>query len=154
VAFLLANSTLTLVDITAVLNSENPPLAYKRDNKAYSDQIDEILKENNERLTTTLFETLQSTTHRPLKHLGNWAAHEFSTQRDHCALCAANCFLKHLRAIVSEDAWQYSCTQELLVLLKTKERPIIVKCSHLGDKLHLGDKVGGPDALISLFMVR
>ena len=118
---MLANSNLTLVDITAVLNSENPPLAYKRANKAYSDKIDEILKENNERLTTTLFETLQSITFRPLKLLGNWAAHEFSTLRDHCALYAGNCFLKQPRAVVSEDAWQYSCTQELLALLQTKE---------------------------------
>lgn len=122
VAFLLANSNLTLVDITAVLNSENPPLAYKRDKEAYSDQIDEILKENNERLTTTLFETLNSTDFRPLTLLGNWAAHEFSTLRDHCALCAGNCYLKQQpRAVVTEDAWQYSATLEVLGLLKTKE---------------------------------
>jgi hypothetical protein len=120
VAFLLANNTLTTVDITATLNSENPPLAYERNKEVYSDQIDEVIKDDNERLTTTLFETLQSTCHRPLIHLGNWAAHQFSTIRENCALCTGNCFLKQPRAVVTEDAWQFSCTEELLVLLQTK----------------------------------
>ena len=63
-AFLLANNTLTTVDITAVLNGTEPPLAYDTDKKVYLEQVDWIIKENNKRLTASLFETLQSTSHR------------------------------------------------------------------------------------------
>jgi len=117
-AFLLANKTLTTVDITAVLNGSEPPLAYGADKKAYLEQVDEIYRENNKRLTASIFEVLESTSNRPLAHLGNWAAHLISTIGDHCELCAGICFLKQPIAIVTEDIWQSNSYEKLLTLLQ------------------------------------
>ena len=117
-AFLLANKTLTTVDIAAVLNGSEPPLAYEADKKAYLEQVDEIYRENNKRLTAAIFEVLQSTSNRPLVHLGNWAAHLISTIGDYCEICTGNCFLNQPIAIVTEDIWQSNSYRSLLTLLQ------------------------------------
>jgi hypothetical protein len=106
-AYLLANDKLTTEDIAACVNSENPPLAYARNKESYWDQVYKVLNERKGRLTAALFEALHSTSYKPLKQLGNWAAHQLSTLLDFCALYAGNCILLQPRAHVSEDAWQY-----------------------------------------------